>query len=131
MNTTSYTLQGDDLRTVDHPLPLFVRASVIVEQYFSNIRGAYEGEELALAKTMFGFTKATGEYIEICVHSDTDISFRFAVPRTKRLLWVIPISASDSAEFTVTSQNETAELVRAFLRMKTEEYEDRINKHAA
>lgn len=60
----------------------------IIEDYFSRIKLWYETAEEALAETMFGFQKSKEEFVEICIHSDEEISFKYEISMPRKILFL-------------------------------------------
>lgn len=63
-------------------------AMQIIEDYFSRIKLWYETAEEALAETMFGFQKSKEEFVEICIHSDEEISFKYEISMPRKILFL-------------------------------------------
>src|SRR5437763_14392301 len=69
-----------DLKTNNQRAVDLDEALAIVRQYFAGIRPFYDTAEEALAATMFGFSRAEDEFIEICVDKTDQASVRIELP---------------------------------------------------
>ena len=70
----------ENLKTKENGVVSLQEAITIVNRYFSNLKPVYETGEKALAETMFGFCRASHTFIEICIHSSSEIAFKFEMP---------------------------------------------------
>jgi hypothetical protein len=52
-------------------------ALTLVDEYLAHAGGDYQSVEEAIAATMFGFLRSETDFIEICVHDATRISYSF------------------------------------------------------
>lgn len=67
--------------TADERGPIELAGALrVVDEYFARLRPFYESGEEALAETKFGFTRDTDDYIDICLHSPTDIAMSVELP---------------------------------------------------
>lgn len=66
-----------DLKTERHEPVGLDEALKIVDRYLAAANQTFESGEEALAATMFGFSRSKSEFIEICVHGPSQISYLF------------------------------------------------------
>jgi hypothetical protein len=57
-------------------------ALAIVDDYLARLKPKYDSGEEAHAQTTFGFSRASNDFIEICVISPQEILFRIELPRS-------------------------------------------------
>lgn len=57
-----------------------VAALAAVDQYVARLKATYDSGEEAIAQTMFGFSRAPNDFIEICLHGPRQISVTVELP---------------------------------------------------
>jgi hypothetical protein len=67
-----------DLKPVDHEPVDLAEALSLVDRYFGQLRSTCASGEDALAATMFGFARAKGDFLELCLNGVSEISVRVA-----------------------------------------------------
>lgn len=79
--TVSWYSLNRELHTVDHEAISLDQANEIIDRYFARLQPHYEWGEDALAATMFGFKRADGSYVQICIHAPDaiDIEYDFSL----------------------------------------------------
>jgi hypothetical protein len=76
---TWYSITQD--LTIDERGPLELSEALrVVDGYSSRLRPHYDSGEVALAETMFGFSRASDDFIEICLHTLREISLDVELP---------------------------------------------------
>ena len=68
-------LKAQERGPIDLPAAL-----AVIDQYFTRLRPTYDNGEAALAETMFGFSRARNDFVEICLHTPEKISFTIELP---------------------------------------------------
>ena len=66
-----------NLKTQENGVVSLAQAISIVNRHFTELKPHYETSEQALAATMFGFCRTKDTFIEICIHSFSEISFKY------------------------------------------------------
>jgi hypothetical protein len=77
-----------DLDVEEHEPVDVAKAIEIVDGYFGRAGNTVQGGEEAIAATLFGFSRSEREFIEICVHSFSHVSYNFQAPN-KDVPWLL------------------------------------------
>jgi hypothetical protein len=120
-----YTID-ENLVTRDlHPVTL-EEALDVVEKCVKGVRSSYESFEGFVAANMFGFYRSKDEFIEICVHSPSEISVKFELPRTQ-MPWIVRMCMGPfQHEETVRSLDALQERVREFFMIAPSELQEKL-----
>ena len=110
-----------NLSVVEHDVVQKEEAYRIVDEYFSKLKNFYETGEDAIAETMFGFQKSKSEFIEICIHGDTHISFKYEVKKPVKILF-FNVPKVIQAERRLHSKEELKTMVSSFYDLGSDEY---------
>ena len=116
-----------DLSVVEHPAVQKEEACRIVDDYFSRLKANYETGEEAMAQTMFGFQKSESEFIEICIHGDTHISFKYEIKKPVKVLF-FNMPKVIQTERRLHSKEETKTLVSSFCDLDSGEYLSHVRR---
>jgi hypothetical protein len=79
-----YTLDKD-LTVQDRGTVSLGRALEIFDGVLSRLQPAYASGEEALAETMFGFSRGSGNFVELCVHTTDHVNCQIELPGPSRL----------------------------------------------
>lgn len=124
-----YSLDAD-LRTVEHgPLDLD-RAYAIIDEYFGRLQPHYETGEEALSETMFGFVRADGSYMQICLHApDTlDVEYDFSLVKNPLLRLFAGRRQRDER---LTSRDALRGRTKLFFTHSKEAFQDLLRRKAS
>ncbi len=80
----------ENLETQENGVVSLQQAVSIINRYFSELKPRYETGEEALAETMFGFYRTKDTFIEICIHSLSEISFKYEM-RNADTAWYLKL----------------------------------------
>ena len=119
-----------DLRTKDFGPVSLEDAIRIVHERFARFRLHYESGEEALSETMFGFSRATNEFIELCIHGHDHISFRSELPSLRPAGWLKRLTSVVAFEDVLTGRDEVVRRVTAFLTLPEAEFARQLETNA-
>ena len=95
-----YTFDTDQIR--ERGTVSLERAFEIFDGVLSRLQPAYASGEEALAETMFGFSRGSGNFVELCVHTTEHVSCRIELsvfPRVfvlaGRFEWALDLQPDD------------------------------------
>ncbi len=117
----------ENLATRDHHEVSLENALAIVKRYMTEMRPSDETGEEALSSTMFGFFRSDKEFIEICMHSPSEISVKIELPVPGRH-WLVRLWRGDfQHEETVHSLGAVNERVRQFFNVSPNELRSQLS----
>jgi hypothetical protein len=114
---THYGLD-EDLETVEHGPVDLAAALEVTRAVYGRQRSFYESGEEALADTMFGFSRAEGDFIEVCVNGLDNISVTVELPR---LVGPVRLETGFRDERTVGSLAEAEAWLERYFTLSHEE----------
>lgn len=126
----SVRLYGIDehLRTVERGAVSLEQARDVIDAHFSQVKPSYATGEGALAQTMFGFSKPTGSFVELCIHTLIEISFKFESQVLGRPILFGLGSRPYQFEATLRSRADVIAVVERFFVASDEEYRGFIER---
>ncbi len=104
----------ENLKTKENGVVSLPEAISIVNRYFSNLKPAYETGEEALADTMFGFCRTSDTFIEICIHSPSEIAFKFEMSNAETPWYLKLFKGIEQFEETLKSREALIARVEKF-----------------
>jgi hypothetical protein len=121
-----YYGMDESLKVVELGLVTIDQALQAVEERFARLKPLYETGEEALAETMFGFSQSEDTFIEICIHTPTQIALKLEIPRSKKF-WIFQSVYQKETE--LKSKAELVEQIRAFFSMEIEAYREFLERY--
>jgi hypothetical protein len=118
----------EQLRTVERGAVSLEQARDAIDAYFSQATPSYATHEEALAQTMFGFSKPTGSFVELCIHTLAEISFKFESQVLGRSGLFGLGSRPYQFEATLRSRSDVIAAVERFFVASDEEYRSFIER---
>ena len=118
----------DQLRTVERGAVSLEQARDVIDAHFSEVKPSYPTGEEALAQTMFGFCKPTGSFVELCIHTLSEISFKFESQVLGRSVLFGLGSRRYQFEATLRSRADVIAAVERFFVSSDEEYRSFIER---
>src|SRR5262247_3713608 len=101
-NISWYTI-APDLKLSERGAIDLNAALHVIDDYFARLRPKYESAEAALAETMFGFSRDSHDFIEVCLHSASQISLTVELPGSPTAGWLARLRGPYRREYTVGS----------------------------
>jgi hypothetical protein len=127
-NKISWYSMTRELALQEHESVAFNRAIEIVDDYIARSSQQFQTGEDAIAATMFGFSRSTQEFIEICVHGPSKISYKFESP-DKSVAWFLkPWRGIFSHQEDLRSREELVQRVEEFFLQAPNEILQRIKR---
>lgn len=103
-----------DLKTREHPPVDLDRAIAIADEFCARGGRVYEYAEEALSATTFGFSRSPTQFIELCAHGATEISFRYEYADPNASWWRRTFGGAFHHEATLRSRNELIRRIEQF-----------------
>lgn len=82
MTAITWYAMSTELNVIERGELDLAAALAIVDDYLARLKPKYDSGEEAIAGTMFGFSRASNDFIEICVHTPQEISLSIELPRS-------------------------------------------------
>ena len=102
-------------------------AERIIDDYFARLKPRYDYGEDALAETMFGFQKSKDEFIEICISTPAEISFKYEIAFPRKILF-FSLPKVIQVEKTLHSKEELKATVFSFYDLDSESYRSHLGE---
>jgi hypothetical protein len=118
----------EQLRTVERGAVSLEQAREVIDAHFSQVRPSHASAEGALAQTMFGFSKPSGSFVELCIHILNEISFKFESQALGRSVLFGLGSRPYQFEATLRSRADVITAVERFFVASDEEYRSFIER---
>ena len=117
---------GSDLRPSERG-PVGLEAALkVIDDYFARLKPQYETGEAALAETMFGFSRSSNDFIEICLHTPREISFRVEMPSSPMGGLLAKLRGSFRREWTLDSVDSLRRHVTAYFTLTPEQFKAQV-----
>jgi hypothetical protein len=110
-----------DLSTQERGTIGLPAALALVDDYLAKLKPGYATGEEALANTMFGFCRSDADFIEVCLHTPTEISLRVELPPAQGLIG--KLRGARRAQRTLNSAASLKRCVSAYFTMSGDEFE--------
>ena len=117
-----------ELALQEHESVAFNRAIEIVDDYMTRSSQPFKTGENAIAATLFGFSRSTQEFIEICVHGPSKISYKFESPDRNVAWFLKPWKGVFSHQEELRSRAELVQRVEEFFLQTPNEILQRIKR---
>jgi hypothetical protein len=102
----------------------------MIDDYFARLKPAYESGEDALSETMFGFARAPDDFIEICLHTPSEISFTSQLPPSPAGGFFAKLKGGFRRERTLDSRDALRRQVTAYFTMAPEAFKAQVEAAA-
>jgi hypothetical protein len=116
-----YAISSDLKRNDRGPVDLNA-ALTVIDDYFARLQPKYESAEVALAETMFGFSRDSSDFIEVCLHTPTEISFTVELPRSPTRGLLARLRGPFRLERTLASRDTLRQDVTAYFTLTPEQF---------
>lgn len=113
---------NENLKTKENGVVSFGEAVKIIDRYFANLKPFYETGEEALAETMFGFSRTSKTFVEICIHSLSEIAFKFEMSNSNTPWYLKIFVGIKQYEETLKSREALIGRVEKFFSNTPEDY---------
>lgn len=105
-------------------------ALTVIDQYFASLKPKYDSGEAALAETMFGFSRAPNDFIEICLHTPKEISFAVELPPSPTGGLFAKLRGSFRRECTLDSRDSLRRHVTVYFTLAPEQFKAHVQADA-
>ena len=102
----------------------------VIDDYFARLKLPYEAAETALAETMFGFSRASNDFIEICLHAPGEISLTVELPSSPIGGLLAKIRGSFRRERTLDSLDSLRRHVTAYFTLTPQQFKAHVKAEA-
>lgn len=93
-----------------------------IDRYVARLKPAYDSGEEAIAQTMFGFSRAPNDFIEICLHGPRQISVTVELPPPPSGGLFAKLRGSFRRERTLASADALKRDVAAYFSLTPEQF---------
>lgn len=126
MTAITWYAMNTELNTVERGQLDLPAALLVIDDYIARLKPKYDSGEEAMAQTMFGFSRTSNDFIEICVHTPTEISFKTVLPRSPTGGFLAKLRGSFEREQTLRSRDALRRHVTAYFTMAPEQFKAHV-----
>ena len=127
MTAFTWYAMGPDLKTQEQGSIELAAALAVIDAYFARQKPSYESGEDALSETMFGFARAPDDFIEICLHTASEISFTSQLPPSPAGGFFAKLKGGFRRERTLDSRDALRRQVTAYFTMTPEAFKAEVD----
>jgi hypothetical protein len=124
-DVTWYAISSDLTRDDRGPVDL-TAALKVIDDYFARLQPKYDSAEVAIAETMFGFSRESNDFIEVCLHTPTEISVTVELPPSSASGWLAKVRGPFRHECTLASRDALRQDVTAYFSLPPEQFRARL-----